>query len=156
MEQARLAVRHALGVAVRSEISHLLPNGIYTIPEVATVGETQESLRQKGVDHVVGRASYRDNARGRIIGDSDGFLKLLFRREDMKLLGVHVLGEQATEVVHIGLMAMLAGAAADMFDEACFNLPTLGALYKFATLDAMLNAHRPGATPPPSAEARLV
>jgi NAD(P) transhydrogenase len=87
-------------------------NGIYTIPEVAMVGETEESLRQQGVDHVVGRASYLDNGRGRIIGDSDGFLKLLFRREDMKLLGVHVLGEQATEVVHIGLMAMLAGATA--------------------------------------------
>ena len=156
MEQARLAVRHALGLAMRTEISHLLPNGIYTIPEVAMVGETEESLRQQGVDHVVGRASYRDNGRGRIIGDSDGFLKLLFRREDLKLLGVHVLGEQATEVVHIGLMAMLAGATAGMFDEACFNLPTLGALYKFATLDAMLNAQRPGATPPPSAEARLV
>ena len=156
MDQARLAVRHALGVAVRSEISHLLPTGIYTIPEVAMVGETAESLGQQGVDHVVGRASYRDSGRGRIIGDSDGFLKLLFRREDMKLLGVHVLGEQATEVVHIGLMAMLAGATGGMFDEACFNLPTLGALYKFATFDAMLSAHRPGATPPPGAEARLV
>ena len=155
MEQARFAVRHALGLALRSEISHLLPNGIYTIPEVGMVGETEESLRQKGVDHVVGRASYLDSGRGRIIGDSDGFLKLLFRREDMKLLGVHVLGEQATEVVHIGLMVMLAGATAAMFDEACFNLPTLGALYKFATFDAMLNLHRPGATPPPSAEARL-
>jgi NAD(P) transhydrogenase len=155
-EQARRAVRHALGLAIRSEISHLLPNGIYTIPEVAMVGETEESLSRQGVDHVVGRASYLDSGRGRIIGDSDGFLKLLFRREDMKLLGVHVLGEQATEVVHIGLMAMIAGATAVMFDEACFNLPTLGALYKNATFDAMLNVERAGATPPPGAEARLV
>jgi NAD(P) transhydrogenase len=91
MEQARRAVRHALGLAIRSEISHLLPNGIYTIPEVAMVGETEESLSRQGVDHVVGRAPYLDSGRGRIIGDSDGFLKLLFRREDMKLLGVHVL-----------------------------------------------------------------
>jgi NAD(P) transhydrogenase len=156
MEQARLAVRHALGLAIRSEISHVLPNGIFTIPEVGMVGETEESLRRKGIDLVVGRSSYLNSGRGRIIGDSDGFLKLLFRREDMELLGVHVLGEQATEVVHIGLMAMLAGATAGMFDEACFNLPTLGALYKFATLDAMLSARRQGATPPPSAEARLV
>jgi NAD(P) transhydrogenase len=147
MEQARRAVRHALGLPIRSEISHLLPNGIFTIPEVAMVGETEESLSRQGVDHVVGRASYLDSGRGQIIGDSDGFLKLLFRREDMKLLGVHVLGEQATEVVHIGLMAMLAGATADMFDEACFNLPTLGALYKNATFAAMLNASRPAATP---------
>jgi NAD(P) transhydrogenase len=156
MEQARLAVRRALGLAVRSEISHLLPNGVYTIPEVGMVGETEESLRQQGVDYVVGRASYLDSGRGRIIGDSDGFVKLLFSREDMKLLGVHVLGELATDVVHIGLMAMLAGGTAGMFDEACFNLPTLGALYKFATFDAMLNAQRPGATPPPGAEARHV
>jgi NAD(P) transhydrogenase len=156
MEQARLAVRHALGLALRSEISHLLPNGIYTIPEVGMVGETEESLRKQGVDHVVGRASYQDSGRGRIIGDSDGFLKLLFRREDMKLLGVHVLGEQATEVVHIGLMAMLAGATAGMLDEACFNLPTLGALYKFATVNAMLNTMGPGANPPRSSETRFV
>jgi NAD(P) transhydrogenase len=131
----------------------LLPNGIYTIPEVGMVGATEESLKRQGVDYVVGHASYRDNARGRIIGDSAGFLKLLFRREGLKLLGVHVMGEQATEVVRIGMMAMLAGATADVFDEACFNLPTLGALYKFATFDAMLHASRPSGTPPPRAVA---
>ena len=70
MEQARRAVRHALGLGIRSELSHLLPNGIYTIPEVGMVGETEESLKRQGVDYVVGRASYRDNARGRIIGDA--------------------------------------------------------------------------------------
>ena len=96
------------GPETRAGISHLLPNGIYTIPEVSMVGETEESLKKEGVDYVVGRANYRDNARGRIIGDLDGFLKLLFRREDMKLLGVHIMGEQATEIVHIGLMALLA------------------------------------------------
>jgi NAD(P) transhydrogenase len=144
MEQARLAVRHALGLAIRSEISHRLPIGIYTIPEVAMVGATEESLNRQGVDYVAGRASYWDSGRGRIIGDSDGFLKLLFRCEDRKLLGVHVMGEYATEVVHIGLMAMLAGATAWMFDEACFNLPTLGALYKFATYDALLEVARSG------------
>ena len=110
------------------------------IPEVSMVGETEESLTKAGVDYVVGRANYRDNARGRIIGDMDGFLKLLFRREDMKLLGVHIMGEQATEIVHIGLMALLADSTADVFMEACFNAPTLGALYKSATIDAMLKA----------------
>jgi NAD(P) transhydrogenase len=138
MEQARRAVRHALGLEVRTGISHLLPNGIYTIPEVSMVGETEESLKKQGVDYVVGRAKYQDNARGRIIGDEDGFLKLLFRREDMKLLGVHIIGEQATEIVHVGLMAMLAGCTADVFIEACFNAPTLGGLYKSATIDAFL------------------
>jgi len=140
MEQARRAVHHALGLKARAGISHLLPNGIYTIPEVSMVGETEESLTKQGVDYVVGRSNYRDNARGRIIGDLDGFLKLLFRREDMKLLGVHVMGEQATEIVHIGLMALLAGGSADLFVEACFNAPTLGGLYKSATIDAMLKA----------------
>jgi NAD(P) transhydrogenase len=140
MEQARRAVRHALGREVRTGISHLLPNGIYTIPEVSMVGETEESLKKQGVDYVVGRAEYQNNARGRIIGDEDGFLKLLFRREDMKLLGVHIMGEQATEIVHVGLMAMLTGCTADIFVEACFNAPTLGALYKSATVDAFLRA----------------
>jgi NAD(P) transhydrogenase len=135
-EQARRAVRHALGLG-GSGISSLLPNGIYTIPEVSMVGETEESLKKKGVTYVVGRASYRENARGRIIGDQDGFLKLIFRRDDLKLIGVHIMGELATEVVHIGLVAMMGNATADLFIDACFNLPTLGLLYKTATLDAL-------------------
>lgn len=85
-------------------------------------------------------ASYQDSARGRILGDTSGFLKLLYRRHDMKLLGVHVMGQQAAEVVHTGMMAMLAGATAEIFDEACFNQPTLDTLYKYATFDAMQKA----------------
>ncbi len=104
------------------------------------VGETEESLVKKGIDYVVGRAPYFSTARGRIIGDSDGFLKLLFRREDLKLLGVHAIGEQATELVHIGLMAVLTDSKAELFDQACFNIPTLGMLYKVAALDAMTAA----------------
>ena len=91
----------------------------------------------RGVDFIVGRARYADIARGEIIGDQTGFLKLLFRREDMRLLGVHVMGEQATELIHIGLMALLAGAGAELFNRACFNYPTLGDLYKYATYDAL-------------------
>ncbi len=140
MEQARRAVRNALGLEARAGISHLLPNGIYTIPEVSMVGATEESLKKQGVDYVVGRANYQNNARGRIIGELDGFLKLLFRRSDMKLLGVHIIGEQATEIVHIGLMALLKDCTAEVFEEACFNAPTLGALYKSATIDARLTA----------------
>jgi NAD(P) transhydrogenase len=136
MEQARRAVRYAFGLQV-SALSPLLPNGIYTIPEVSMIGETEESLRKKGIAFVVGRASYRDNARGRIIGDQDGFLKLLFRADNMKLIGVHVMGELATEIVHIGLMAMLTQSTAEIFVEACFNVPTLGPLYKTATLNAI-------------------
>ena len=138
MEQGRRAARYAVGLGGGLKLSPLLPNGIYTIPEVSMVGETEESLKKKGVDYVVGRADYQGNARGRIIGDLDGFLKLLFRREDMKLLGVHIIGEQATDIVHVGLMAMLSECTADVFVEACFNMPTLGGLYKSATTDALL------------------
>jgi len=138
VEQVRRAVRHALGLG-GSTISPLLPNGIYTIPEVSMVGETEESLKKKAVYYVVGRANYRENARGRIIGDQDGFLKLLFRQDDLKLIGVHIMGELATEVVHIGLMAMMCNASANLFVDACFNLPTLGLLYKSATLNALQN-----------------
>jgi len=136
MEQARRAVSHALGLQV-SVLSPLLPNGIYTIPEVSMIGETEESLKKQGIDYVVGRTRYEENARGQIIGDKDGFLKLLFRRDNMKLVGVHVLGELATEIVHIGLMAMLTESTAQIFVEACFNVPTLGVLYKTATLQAI-------------------
>jgi NAD(P) transhydrogenase len=136
MEQARRAVSHAMGREA-SAIAPLLPNGIYTIPEVSMVGETEESLKKQGVDYVAGRASYKDNARGRIIGDQDGFLKLLFRRDNMKLVGVHVMGELATEIVHIGLMAMLTGSTSEIFVEACFNVPTLSTLYKTATRQAI-------------------
>ncbi len=142
MEQARRAVRHALGVDLTGRASALLPTGVYTIPEVGMVGETQESLERAGVDYIVGRGPYSSSARGRIIGDADGFLKLLFRRQDLKLLGVHAIGEQATELVHVGMMALLMGSGVEVFDEACFNIPTLGALYKVATLDAMTKAAR--------------
>jgi NAD(P) transhydrogenase len=137
-EQARRAVRHALGLGA-SAISPLLPTGIYTIPEVSMVGETEESFKEKGIDYLVGRARYQDNARGRIIGDQDGFLKLLFRQEDLKLIGVHIMGELATEVVHIGLLAMMCEASAHLFVDICLNVPTLGTLYKAATLNALQN-----------------
>lgn len=90
------------------------------------------------MDYVVGRAPYANSIRGRIIGDTGGFVKLLFRRSDLKLLGVHVLGEHATELAHVGLMAMLAGATATVFDEACFNMPTLSELYKFAAREVLV------------------
>jgi NAD(P) transhydrogenase len=94
------------------------------------------------VDFIVGRARYSEIPRGEIIGDETGFLKLLFRREDMRLLGVHVIGEQATEVVHIGLVAMLMDADADLFNRACFNYPTLGDLYKYAAYDALVKLNQ--------------
>jgi NAD(P) transhydrogenase len=137
MEQARIAMCHAFGTRFPVDVVHLLPFGIYTIPEVSMVGATEEALVAKGVNYIVGKAPYARNARGEIIGDRFGFLKLLFRQEDMRLLGVHVIGEQAAELVHIGLTAMLTESTAELFVRACFNYPTLGDLYKAATYNAL-------------------
>jgi NAD(P) transhydrogenase len=137
IEQARVAVCHAFDSNFKKDLATILPTGIYTIPEASMVGETEEALRAQGVDFIVGRARYADLPRGEIIGDDTGFLKLIFRRADLRLLGVHVIGEQATEVVHIGLIALLAEAGAELFNRACFNYPTLGDLYKYAAYDAL-------------------
>jgi NAD(P) transhydrogenase len=144
MEQARVAMCHAFHLNYKTDLAPILPTGIYTIPEVSMVGVTEEDLKTQGVDYVVGRASYAHCARGEIIGDQTGFLKVLFRREDMRLLGVHVIGEQASEVVHVGVVAMLAEGTAQLFNRSCFNFPTLGDLYKIATYDALQKREQAG------------
>jgi NAD(P) transhydrogenase len=136
MDQARVAMRHAFDPGQRTAVSSVLPTGIYTIPEASMVGDTEASLQKQGVAYCVGRASYEQNARGEIIGDETGFLKLLFRLPDRKLLGVHVLGEQASEVVHIGLMVMLADGVPMLLDRAVFQLSDARQPYKTATEDA--------------------
>ncbi len=137
MEQARVAMVHAFDLKYKSTVAHILPYGIYTIPECSVAGETEESLQKQNIPYVTGQARYQHNPRGQIIGDRDGFLKLLFREEDMRLLGVSVIGEQATELVHVGLTALLQGATAELFIQVCFNYPTLSELYKYATYDAL-------------------
>jgi NAD(P) transhydrogenase len=133
MQQARRAMSCAFGACADIQGPQILPSAVYTIPEVGMAGETEQSLRAAGVDYVVGRARYDENARGCIVGDREGFLKLIFRRDDLKLLGVHAIGELASELVHIGLIVMTAGGGAGIFSEVCFNVPTLGALYQDAT-----------------------
>ncbi|NMO14959.1 Si-specific NAD(P)(+) transhydrogenase [Pyxidicoccus fallax] len=137
MEQARIAVEHAFGLGNTRTLATVLPYGIYTIPEVSMAGETEEALRKQQVPYVVGRASFASNPRGQIIGDTHGLLKLLFHRESLKLLGVHVLGEQASELVHVGLTALLTGATTQLFVETCFNYPTLSEAYKMAAINAL-------------------
>ena len=138
MEQARMAMCVACEVDYKDVVAPILPTGIYTIPEASMAGETEDSLKAKGIAYVVGRARYMDNPRGQIVGDESGLLKLIFARDDMRLLGVHVVGEQATELVHIGLVAMMSGSGAALFNRTCFNYPTLGDLYKYATYEAIL------------------
>jgi NAD(P) transhydrogenase len=137
MEQGRMAMGHAFDLGHGSGVVPILPLGIYTIPECSMAGATEESLASSGVAYVPGRASYAANARGQIIGDLKGFLKLLFREEDMKLLGVHAIGEQATELVHVGLTALMLKADADLFINSCYNYPTLTEVYKYAAYDAL-------------------
>ncbi|HEX3135706.1 MAG TPA: Si-specific NAD(P)(+) transhydrogenase [Planctomycetota bacterium] len=152
MEQARVAVCHAFDLIKKTNAA-VLPTGIYTIPEASMAGLTEQAVKESGVLYVIGRASYRDNPRGRMIGDQDGMLKLIFRKADLRLLGVHVVGEQATELVHIGLMALMSDGGADLFNRVCFNYPTLGDLYKYATYDAMTQGMvaNPAVSLPPTA-----
>ncbi len=137
MEQARLAMCHAFDLKYKTAMAPILPYGIYTIPEVSAAGETEATAGAKGIDAVAGKASFAANARGQIIGDVHGFVKLVFARDGMRLIGTHVIGELASELVHIGLTAMLAGQGADLFIQTCYNYPTLSETYKYATYDAM-------------------
>ncbi|MBO0699591.1 MAG: Si-specific NAD(P)(+) transhydrogenase [Zavarzinella sp.] len=142
-EQGRIAAGHACGDPTVITMPRVFPTGIYTIPEVGAVGETEGSLKGQGVEYLVGRADYSRSARGKIIGDTTGFLKLLFRRSDLALLGAHAMGEQATELIHLGLMAIQTGTGADLFRRICFNYPTLADLYNLATHDALLKIQQP-------------
>ncbi len=136
MEQGRLAAHHACGEPV-SEIHELQPIGIYTIPEISFVGRTEDALTEAKVPFEVGVSRYRELARGQIIGDSYGMLKLLVSPDDRSLLGVHVFGTGATELVHIGQTVMGCGGTVDYLVNAVFNYPTLAESYKVAALDAM-------------------
>jgi NAD(P) transhydrogenase len=139
MEQGRVAVCHAFGLKYKERVASLLPMGIYTIPEISAAGETEESCKEKKIDYVVGRALYSNNARGHITGDTAGMLKLLFARTDKKLLGVSIIGENATELIHIGMMVLDNGFTLDEFIEQVFNYPTLSELYKYAAYDGLGN-----------------
>jgi NAD(P) transhydrogenase len=151
MEQARYAMIQAFNLEpFKTQVAPILPLGIYTIPECSGAGETERDCRRKDIPYVVGRASYGQNPRGMIMGDFDGFLKLIFDaggdpREPMRLMGVHVIGEIASEIIHIGLTALMMGATSELFINTCFNYPTLGELYKYATYDALARrAQHPG------------
>jgi NAD(P) transhydrogenase len=136
MEQGRLAASYAFGEHPTS-MSELLPTGIYTIPEISFVGRNEEELTEAQTPFEVGVARYRELARGQILGDVHGLLKLLVSQDDRTLLGVHVIGTGATEVVHIGQAAMGLGGTVDYLVNTVFNYPTLAESYKVAALDAM-------------------
>ncbi|HYK28413.1 MAG TPA: Si-specific NAD(P)(+) transhydrogenase [Streptosporangiaceae bacterium] len=135
MEQGRLAAHHACGEPLH-EVSQLQPIGIYSLPEISFIGQTEDQLTRDCVPFEVGVSRYRELARGQIIGDSYGVLKLLVSPVDRTLLGVHVFGTGATELVHIGQAVMGCGGTVDYLVDAVFNYPTLAESYKVAALDA--------------------
>lgn len=144
MEQARVAMVHAFDLKYKTKVAPILPYAIYTIPEVATVGLNEEDCRKKDMPCAVGRAFYRDNARGEIIGDLKGLIKLVFDPASRKLLGVHIVGESASELLHIGMMVMQFGGTINAFIDCVFNFPTLSEAYKYAAYDGlgMINRKR--------------
>jgi NAD(P) transhydrogenase len=144
MEQARVAMCHAFDLGYKTSVSRLLPIAVYTIPEIAAVGETEETCREKGIDYAVGRGYYTGNSRGQIIGDMSGVVKLVFARRDLKLLGVHILGEMASELVHVGQSCLHFGGTIDDFIQSVYNYPTLGEAYKYAAYDGLQDRARRG------------
>ncbi|MCC7358168.1 MAG: Si-specific NAD(P)(+) transhydrogenase [Anaerolineales bacterium] len=136
MEQGRLAACHAFGVETRS-VPGLFPYGIYTIPEISMVGYSEEELTEMEVPYEVGKANYKEIARGQIIGDSSGLLKLIFHMHKRDLLGVHIIGEGASELVHIGQAVLSFGGKVDYFVQTVFNYPTLAECYKVAAFDGI-------------------
>ncbi len=136
MEQGRIAACHAFGASCE-HMPDLFPYGIYTIPEISTVGRNEEELTKAGVPYEVGKANYREIARGQIIGDTTGFLKLIFHAETRALLGVHIIGEGASELIHIGQAVLAHSGTVDYFLNTVFNYPTLAECYKTAAFDGI-------------------
>src|SRR5262245_44114556 len=136
MEQGRLASCHMFGQPSKMP-SHLIPYGIYTIPEISMVGYTEEQLTRDKTPYEVGLARYAELAKGQMLGDDQGLLKLLFAPESLRLLGVHAIGERAAEIIHIGQAVLAMGGTIEYFRDAVFNYHTLAEAYKVAALDGL-------------------
>jgi NAD(P) transhydrogenase len=136
MEQGRLAANHMFATAGKLE-ARLLPYGIYTIPEISMVGATEETLTQEKIGYEIGVAKYAELAKGQMLGDEQGMLKILFSPTDQKILGVHIIGNRAAEIIHIGQCAMALNAPLQFFRDTVFNYPTLAEAYKVAALDGL-------------------
>jgi NAD(P) transhydrogenase len=137
MEQGRAAIRHALGLRSRLTKPEDLPFAIYSIPEVSYIGLTEETARERGIDYVIGHGNYELNPRGQIIGEHGGLLKLVFEAEKGRLIGVHVVGAGASELVHIGQAYLRSGATAEQMADTLYNYPTLSDMYRHAALVAV-------------------
>jgi len=141
MEQARAAIVHAFNLEYKEKLAPFLPLAVYAIPEISGVGLTEDECKLQNIPYLVGRAYYEENARGQIIGDMSGMIKLVFSPADKKLLGAHIIGEQASELIHIASHVMLANGPIDAFIDAVYNYPTLSDSYQYAAYDGLSN-HR--------------
>ncbi len=137
MEQGRIAACRMFGIPFHSDLAATIPIGIYTIPAVAAVGKTAEEAVAAGIDVVTGCGYYRNNPRGRMLGDDRGLLKAVFERSTRRLIGVSIVGEDATELVHLAQWAIASGHGIDFLIETCFNYPSLSDLYKDAAYHAL-------------------
>ena len=135
MEQGRIAACHAFGEPAQAP-PEFFPYGIYSVPEISTIGMTEEEVREKAIPYECGVARFRETSRGHIMGLSTGFMKMIFALETRRLLGVHIVGEGATELIHIGQAVLNLQGTLDYFVENTFNYPTLAEAYKIAALDA--------------------
>src|SRR5246127_3760290 len=142
MEQGRIAAARAFNDKATTSNPGFYPYGIYTIPEISFIGKTEEQLTDEDVPYEVGMAYYRETARGQIRGDTTGRLKLIFHRDTRKVLGVHIIGEGASELVHIGQAVMIMGGTVDYFVDTVFNYPTLAECYKAAAFNGLGRLHR--------------
>jgi len=142
MEQGRIAAARAFDDQAATSNPGFYPYGIYTIPEISFIGKTEEQLTDEDVPYEVGMAYYREVARGQIKGDTTGRLKLIFHRDTRKVLGVHIIGEDAAELVHIGQAVMKLDGTVDYFIETVFNYPTLAECYKVAAFNGLGRLHR--------------
>jgi NAD(P) transhydrogenase len=144
MEEGRRAASFALGTPLHEGTRYEPPFGIYGVPEVAAVGLTEEQAQAAGIEYAVGRAEFSRNVRAAIAGEGDGMVKLVFRRDDRRLLGVHIIGEMAAEIIHLGQAVLQNGGDLDYFIQAPFNVPTWTDAYKYAAFDG-LQQLEPGA-----------
>ena len=142
MEQARIAARWAFDLPLQRTTDALAPYGVYSVPEAAMVGLTEEEAVARGIDCAVGRARFSANTRAAISGSVEGMLKLVFERDTLRLLGVHVLGEAATELIHQGQAVIHFGGTIEYFVSSTFNVPTMSEAYKYAAYDGLGNAGR--------------
>ena len=136
-EQGRVAACHAFGIPFKSVVDPLPPYGIYSIPEVGMIGKTEPAVQASGIDYAVGRARFADNAKSRIAGTTQGLIKLIVDRRDRRLLGVHIIGDEAAELIHHAQPLMHAGAPFDQFIDFTYNVPTRTEAYKYAAYDTL-------------------